>query len=411
MADESQAKPPLLRSIALNAALLVGTVLVSLLVLEGAMRLIAPQHNLLESIGEVTVLSPAGETTHIYGDEKLGLMTRPNLRYRLNKGEFTLEVQTNSDGFRGRNFDEIVGEKENVAAFTGDSFLWGWGVDTPERFSDKIAAAIPEYAWLNLGMFGTGTGQHYLHWREVGKRYHPKLVVEWFFDNDVDDILQRLARYPKPYFTLEEAGTLTEHAPDLSLQQKQKPFLGLRRYLRSHSHLYVFVKSRMSFSGEGEVPMAIHLKKPPEQVQKKLDLLVAILTRYARDVQASGGVFALAMIPSTTSMETDGIYRTYDWGDVQRQWGLDAADYDFDALGMRLREWGDAHGVPVFTPRHQLKALEDAGTRLYFSHDGHLNQRGHEALAETFVRDFWPTLEGALAARAGSTKPVNGGEE
>lgn len=83
---------------------------------------------------------------------------------------------SNRHGFRAkRQVDEADSRRRIVVA--GDSFVFGWGVEKEERFTDVIEAARPEWRLENIGMNGYGTDLTFRAVEQVGLLAKPEVVI------------------------------------------------------------------------------------------------------------------------------------------------------------------------------------------------------------------------------------------
>ena len=121
-------------------------------------------------------------------------------------GSRTIHVEHNADGFR----DVAHGTKTKPRiAFVGDSFVWGYDVEAPARFTDLLAKRRPDREILNLGVSGYGTDQEFLLLQRFFDRYQPDLVfVLVSQQNDLLDnsINLNYGGYYKPYFVVDGKG-------------------------------------------------------------------------------------------------------------------------------------------------------------------------------------------------------------
>jgi hypothetical protein len=116
------------------------------------------------------------------------------------EGTRVFRARHNAKGFRDREPGPKT--KPRLAVF-GDSFVWGFDVEAPERFTDRFAAARPAIEVLNLGVSGYGTDQELLLLRrEVGWIAPDVVVLVFAMDNDRADNAanRRYGPYYKPYF-------------------------------------------------------------------------------------------------------------------------------------------------------------------------------------------------------------------
>jgi lysophospholipase L1-like esterase len=85
------------------------------------------------------------------------LIFPPNAKYHFQTPEFSYTVQTNSLGFRDRNFDLSKKEKFRILAI-GDSFTYGWGVETdqswPKVLESRLRTSGYDVEIANLGKPG-----------------------------------------------------------------------------------------------------------------------------------------------------------------------------------------------------------------------------------------------------------------
>ncbi len=134
-------------------------------------------------------------------DPALGWFPVPNTRQRV-RASRVFTVAHNSAGFRDR--EHSPGEASGII-FLGDSFVWGYDVDAPERFTDRLQAKHPEWNVYNFGVSGYGTDQEYLLLQRYFDAYHPRVVFLIFCTqtDDADNSSNvRYGGYYKPYCTV-----------------------------------------------------------------------------------------------------------------------------------------------------------------------------------------------------------------
>lgn len=150
----------------------------------------------------------------------IGFHFIPNLRTRIQHESGGYLLRTNNAGFRSEH--DFVPEKQNnklrVLLF-GDSFTAGDGVSNKHRYGDVLETLIPGIEVYNFGLPGSGTDQQYLTFREFAAEYEHDLIV---IAVQVENIRRVAAHHrlsilssgehvllAKPYFDLEDDGTLT----------------------------------------------------------------------------------------------------------------------------------------------------------------------------------------------------------
>ncbi|MBX3464367.1 MAG: hypothetical protein KF830_14455 [Planctomycetes bacterium] len=166
-------------------------------------------------VGELT-LRVAGwfldRTRTLTADAELGWRMLPGVRKWGDGWSAARPGTTNSLGWRDDEFlpERAAGRRRLLAL--GDSFVFGFGVDQGERFTELLEDDRVEV--VNLGVCAWGTDQQVL----LSERELPRLrpdVVLWVVcvANDLDDIRsERKAGWAKPWFTL-DGDRLQLHPP------------------------------------------------------------------------------------------------------------------------------------------------------------------------------------------------------
>ena len=130
-------------------------------------------------------------------DAELGWSPRPNSQSTMHLPRPT-SVSHNSLGIRDVEFRK---NERPTILFIGDSMTWGYNVQAPERFSDRLRGRIQSHNVVNAGVSGFGTDQQYLFLKRLWNDIEPSLVVLVFcVENDHADNSRNL-RYSnfKPY--------------------------------------------------------------------------------------------------------------------------------------------------------------------------------------------------------------------
>ncbi len=95
--------------------------------------------------------------------------------------------QTNTQGYRDREWQAEDWQDKQTVLVLGDSFAAGWGIENPEdRFADVMAAGLGDgVAVINLGKEGTNTVDQ----TAILDSYplpHPDVVVLQYYLNDIE---------------------------------------------------------------------------------------------------------------------------------------------------------------------------------------------------------------------------------
>ena len=115
-----------------------------------------------------------------------------------------LTVHSNSHGFRnGREFADSDGRFKIL--IVGDSYVFGEGVEEPERFSNLLEKMEPAWQVDNLGMVGYGPDLMLLALAEIAPVANPDAVLVFLSYDDFRRVRTRYAGmgYPIPRLALQ----------------------------------------------------------------------------------------------------------------------------------------------------------------------------------------------------------------
>lgn len=143
-----------------------------------------------------------------------------------------IHYQHNHEGFRDREHGEKQGRR---MVFLGDSLVWGYDVEVPDRFTEKVQAGLTDWELLNLGVSGYGTDQEFILLRKYFHRVNPDVVVLLFNSNDhLDNSSNQRNGYYKPYFALQGDALKVSGVPvpkSINYYYSRFPWLAKRSYL------------------------------------------------------------------------------------------------------------------------------------------------------------------------------------
>lgn len=159
--------------------LLIGVALAALAIQRRAPGLRGVARGLLVSYVTILVILGGAEAyfRYVYADSE-GRLALGNWMAR--------HWQTNSLGYRDREWTPTDWQGRRTIALVGDSFTAGWGVPDPaDRFGDVLAARLgADAAVFNLGILGSSTPEQQV----ALERYpvQPDVVVLQYFLNDIE---------------------------------------------------------------------------------------------------------------------------------------------------------------------------------------------------------------------------------
>jgi hypothetical protein len=177
----------------MKIVLLLGSIIVALLLAEGALRLFgyAPRVAHHSRLGQRMVREPAEGIPYLYepyGSFSEHWATNPDGYFdEASSGVF---YRVNNAGFRGEDFVMERGEAIRIA-LVGDSFCWGNGVKDQHHFAVRAAKTMNETMDLgrpveihNFGLGGYNTTAEVALFEHTVLAYEPDVCVIWYFLND-----------------------------------------------------------------------------------------------------------------------------------------------------------------------------------------------------------------------------------
>ena len=194
-------------------------------------------------------------------------------------GSRTIHVEHNARGFR--DIEHVVGAKPRMMVL-GDSFVWGYDVEQPERFTEKLRSRLPGWSVYNLGVSGYGTDQEYLLLKREFAFYKPQIVFLVFCrDNDEDDNTHnaRYGAYYKPYFTIDSDSLTLRGVP---VPRSEKYFFAQHDLLAKSSWVRLFA-------------LAYFHRTAPRAYTTPISPTHAILADMQRYVESRGGQLVVGL--------------------------------------------------------------------------------------------------------------------
>lgn len=346
-----------LRSRLIDLALLAGSTVLSLLLLEAGLHLATGKRYL--------------DVEHRL--REASLVYKPDQVRRWKRIEWDIEMRINSKGFRDEEFP--VPAPEPSVLFLGDSFVEGYGVDLDKSMVKTLERKLGRRVY-NAGIQGRGPYSYFQIYEDLFRAHKDvKLVLIGFFmGNDVESGPR------SPYFNI----------PDPT----DKVYL-TKRFLSEHSTLYNFV--RRGVKGSRQINgflVRLGLMSPvwvldplafEPASRDKWDFTIKLLREFRDKLAKDGRSLAIVLIPQKEMVE-DSQYEH-----VLKVSGLDGKGLDRFALAAYLSKALGASGVPVLDLTPALRAADkERPQAFYFRTDGHFSPEGQGFAGDEvyrFVKD------------------------
>jgi hypothetical protein len=328
-------------------------------------------------IGEilVRVLSPSELRSQFLckPDSLLGYSLLPDTQSLLVSNDTSFMVNTNHAGMRDYEYPLEKDSTTYRIMVLGDSFAFGWGVEMDETFPKllertlngaKPLPGIRKYEVINTGVYGYGTRQEDLYYKERGYLYHPDLVILSFFKNDIEDSRRNLqSMYWKSLFS---------------------DYFKLFAYLRYKQKF--FIKNR-------RLPLEPIYQDPyfPE-FKKDFDDTLALVKDIDQEVTRQKSQFLVLEIPSEIVVNPEAVIKKkYDI-----PWSPDLVSRNIMKPSRILNDYFQKEQIPFYSLNSSF--IKESNQPLYFQKDHHWTPLGHR-LAATSIYDYLHT-QGPLKSKS-----------
>lgn len=382
------------RQLFLNFALVLGSLIVSLVLAEAVLRVVG--------FSAPTFWRP---------DDRLGFRLRPGAE-GLFQAEGRAHVRINSAGFRDkeRTLEKPAGTYR--IAVLGDSMTEALQVDADAAFGSVLERELARCSRftgkrvevLNFGVSGYGTAQALLNYRLFASGYSPDLVLLAFFPgNDVRNNSRELEpEKVRPFFVL-KGGELVEDDSFSRSDEFRRRTNALRtvldrlRFLRVVQAAY-FAKDRLAASLEARAAGPAQQTQeaglddpaygePRDEVWRAAWAVTdALVRKLAAEAHGRGAELAVVSISSGIQVHPDPSARRAFLAKV----GLPDLSYPDG----RLKGVVEASGAtfiplaPVFTEIAEKQKLFLHGFPNTNLGTGHLNEQGHRLAGEVIAREL-----------------------
>ncbi len=298
-------------------------------------------------------------------DPVLGWRGRKLYSARFKRPDFDVLIALDAAGFRKQVSLEAKRDKapHRISVF-GDSFVWGWGVDQGEVFTDKMNLLLKDYSVHNYGIDGIGTVVEYLIFStEVRKQLRPDdVVILMFFNNDFVDNVDR-----KKIHAEVVNGEVQVVNPAKPLTT---PF---EDWVKNHSYLCNYVWYRADLRRLTRVNRKIEDEKLGQTIAET-DERFAVAKHFLAEFQADCGAakarFIVVHIPAQVELSEARASRPNKLANEKAR-----TETLFSITRALHIETIDL--LPSFLARKSK-----TGETLTFKTDGHWNSTGHQAVAE-----------------------------
>ena len=332
-----------------NIFLFIGSIFIGVMAMEFGIRIIFKDWEVFSSHRFFRTMNVSG-----FGSLLMGVPSFDGV-FAQNDGDFRVTIKINKSGYREI---EPVREADGRIWFVGDSFSFGWGVDSLDRFSDRIGRLLKRPVY-NLASPAADVCDYQAQIANMPRQLVPAgIVLGLTIENDLANYDCQRGRGPSE--------------SDLELKGRfQLPLSSLKHFFMKESALYnVFV---------------VNLKKSPFLVNllRRLGIIAtphaktfdaALVDRLIVNKTVQEVLFLNSMLPPETPLIVLIIPSRFDLRD-----GLHS---EFQVRFDLINEF-EKHGILVIDPSLEFKKV--GFNKIHFVHDGHWSLLGHKIAADVLV--------------------------
>jgi hypothetical protein len=321
-------------------------------------------------------------------DAKIGVRFCPNQKTYgyVEKGYKSILV-TNNLGFHDidRNVEKSSGSYR--IQMYGDSFVQGAGVDRAETVPSLVEKALNskdssmQFEVMNMATGEDGTSPELLTYEEIGKNFHPDLVILYFRDDFPDNVMQIHGRGFSPYHKIDSSGQLVyippapkDAAPLWETFKKSSMLYRLLaiKILESKNYNDILkVKQELLHTVSNTVsPDKRNNKKSPEETRKTIcineswPLTLRLIQSFKYQAEKNGSHFMLVDGQEFHDINVGTVYSNKDLEEFSR---MNHINY-----------------IPSYKKHSELTKSEN--TQRYMLRDGHLTALGNKEMS-VFLAD------------------------
>lgn len=341
-----------------------------------------------------------------------GVQTQPD-------GEYSVTLNANREGYR-ENLGDL--DKPGATVFLGDSFVWGTGVEEPERFSNVVGRKTGLDV-LNYGACTAGTLNELSIFLKFVRDKKPSRVFLVFYPNDVQNNLWWLGQIGQQnvedpqaiYGAVQARARLPSTWPDEKsiVGSSYKPSALLHFYRKKTAAIRskrtetekaeiriadgrVLEIDRIILNGDHYTSFALTRQIPVIDIGWRLTQTTIKLLKANCD--AIEAPLTLVYLPYMRAVQPDlGEER----GRIFRE-TAPAELMDFNLPAIECRNIAQALGIDFVDLTPDLaEAYRTSGKRMYHLVDGHLTVEGNRVVAETLLK-YLAEKQAPPVAQAGS---------
>ncbi|MBI3252622.1 MAG: hypothetical protein HYZ52_04840 [Candidatus Omnitrophica bacterium] len=284
--------------------------------------------------------------------------------------EFRFRLTTDDEGFRRTAPGEPASEKSCEALFLGDSQTVGVGVNDPDTIPSLVAAKLGKNV-LNTACYGYSNREELALYRSAAFSHPARWTILCFFAGN--DPYENFKQRKKEGFPSKPARAgMLENAKRF-LKQRSSIYNLLDRFRRQR-----WFNAALESSGavKDRIPGELLIFKKDSSAGPIWETTDKTLSTLSDEVARNGSRFLIVFIPDRYQVDRDY------WNQWVEKYRFHPDDFDLSAPNHHLRAFCNEKEIDFLDTTVFLKEASQAGSRVYWSVDSHLNLAGNRLIAE-----------------------------
>jgi hypothetical protein len=308
-------------------------------------------------------LCPQLNIPNIYGIHGKFYFNKPNLNKTFRDDEFISLYKTNSQGYRT---DELTAT-ENVDScdwlFIGDSYTQGAQVDYDKLFSTLVYRNFPDKIIVNAGMSGAGLYEELNYYKSMGSKLKPKRIyLQIGAFNDFYNVRERNAGISEYLMSYSDLYRFLEYniidSPTLPLGRWTEPFFPDRT---------------------NNIDFNIFFKEESDRKKQDIDAISTVIREYKSCTDRTDAELVIVLVPSKEQVSNRLLY------EVMSKYNISVNDLDMQKPNKLMSEICTKYGIRLID---LYSDFANADYLPFFERDEHLNEYGHELIAQRISAEF-----------------------
>ncbi|MDA3891151.1 MAG: hypothetical protein PF517_05745 [Salinivirgaceae bacterium] len=316
-----------------------------------------------------------------FKNKKVGAIVYP--------GESHHFIQTNSDGFRDKDF--VNNDTLKKIMFIGDSFVSNISVSHNNTFTELLQGKEKGIDILNMGVNGYSQVQEYLLMREWIPKIQPDLIVLMvYIRNDFDDNVDSTWIYSRPYISLNQACDTMKIVKTKNQSPRIIKTSAFKFFFHQKSHLYLFVRLRLKIAfrkylQNRSISVLNDLGNAPElefcrinystDMNNKFIIMEKLLTEISELAENEHIPILFALAPSNVQT-CDSL-----WNSLMNSANIKPIEFDRQLPNKKLMAFAKKEGLIMLDLYSYLYAETQKGNQVYFAEEHHWNDLGNKTVA------------------------------